>query len=209
MSKALRVLLLVSLSFNVMFVIGYFCTPTTAQAPPSTVQAADLLAEKLGLDSQQRDAFLSLRTEDRQQAEAFAQTAGILADELCREAASPTADPKTVDDLQKDLADVQALHQQGSVEHFRRFMNVLTPKQRESAAKMLAAKPASRKVRKSRILQDFDADGNGVLSPAERAKAIQALHDGHESRRETKPKHKASEHPRPKQPEGQAKGDGR
>ena len=60
MSRALRILLIASLSFNVMFIIGYLCGPSKAQAPQSTEQAAEMVSERLGLDGSQREAFLSV-----------------------------------------------------------------------------------------------------------------------------------------------------
>ena len=208
MSRALRVLLFASLSFNVMFVIGYWCAPTGAQAPQSTERAADLVAERLGLDGQQREAFLSLRQEAQQQAEELAQTAALLQDQLCRESANPAADPEAVAGLQQDLADVRQVHQQCQLDHFRRFMRVLTPKQREATVKMLHAKNSDRKLRKSRVLQEFDADKDGELSAAERAKAIQALSERHAGRHEPKPKHRTPDQPGPSQPASKRKGYG-
>ena len=207
MSRALRILLFASLSFNVMFVIGYLCAPTRAQAPQSTERAAELVTEKLGLDGSQREAFLSLRQEAQQQAEELAQAAALLQDQLCAESANPAADPEAVADLQQDLAAVRQVHQQSQLDHFSRFMKVLTPNQREAAVKILHAKNSDRKSRKSRVLQDFDADENGKLNAAERAKAIQSLRERHTGRHEAKPKHRASEQPAPSQPSGKRKGD--
>lgn len=206
MTRALRVLLVASLSFNVMFVIGYLCGPTKTQAPQSTEQAAELVTEKLGLDGPQREAFLSLRQESQQQTEELAQTAALLQDQLCSESANPAADPEAVADLQQDLADVRQVHQQSQLDHFRRFMKVLSPSQREDAVKMLHAKNSGRKLRKSRVLQEFDADNDGKLSAAERAKAIQALRERHAGRHEAKPKHRAPEQTGPSQPSSKRKG---
>jgi len=190
MSRPWRVLLLVSLSFNVMFVIGYFCTPTAGQAPESPEQAADLVAQKLGLDSRQRETFVSLRKEAHQQAAALAQTASLLQDELCSESASPAADPEAVAELEKDLADLREVNQQVQFDQFRRFMDVLTPRQREAAVKVIHSRFGDRKLRRPRVLQEFDADGDGKLSPAERAKAIQTLRERHGGRHEGKLKHR-------------------
>jgi Spy/CpxP family protein refolding chaperone len=195
MSKIARLALIASLGFNVMFAVGYFCTPTSGQAPDNSEQAADLVAQHLGLDSRQRDTFVSLRTEARQQSEELAQAASLIEAQLCSESASPTADPQAVGDLQKDLADVREAHQQLQFDQFRRFMDVLTPKQRDAALKALHSKPTDRKLRKSGILQEFDSDGDGKLSPAERAKAIQALSERQKSRRDDKLKHRTGEQP--------------
>jgi Spy/CpxP family protein refolding chaperone len=195
MSKALRILLVASLSFNVMFAIGYLSGATKAQAPQGAEQAAALVTEELGLDGSQREAFLSLRQEAQQQTEELAQTAAVLHDQLCSESANPAADPAAVADLQKDLAAVRQVHEQCQLEHFRRFMKVLTPKQREKAVKMLHAKAGGRKVRKPGALQELDADKDGKLSAAERAKAIQSLRERHAGGREPKPKHRTPEQP--------------
>ncbi len=207
MTRALRILLFASLSFNVMFVIGYLCAPSAGKAPEGPEQAATAVAQNLGLDDQQREAFLSLRNEAQQQAEELAQTASVLQDQLCTEAASPAADPAAVAELEKDLVRVQQVHQQSQLDHFRRFMKVLTPKQRENAAKMLHSKATGRKVRKAGILQEFDADKDGKLSAAERAKAIQALRERHAGGHEAKPKHRTPEQPGPTQPTTGRKGD--
>ena len=207
MSRALRVLLCASLSFNMMFVIGYLCAPTQAEAPQSTEQAATLVTRTLGLDGPQREAFLSLRQEAQQQAEELAQAAALLQDQLCSESANPAADPEAVADLQKDLADVRQVHQQCQLDHFRRFMKVLAPKQRDAAVKMVRAKNSDRKLLKSRVLQEFDADKDGKLSAAERANAIQALRERHAGKREAKPKHRTSGQPGPSHPPGKRKGD--
>jgi len=190
MSRAWRILLLVSLSFNGMFVVGYFCTQTAGQAPESPDQAANAVAQKLGLDSQQREAFLALRQEAHQQADALAQTASLLQDELCSQTASLTADPEAVAELEKDLADVREVNQQIQFDQFRRFMDVLTPGQRETTAKMLHSRSGDRKLRRPRVLQEFDTDGDGKLSPAERAKSIQTLRERHTGRHEGRPKHR-------------------
>ena len=200
MTRPLRIPLLVSLSFNAMFVIGYFCTPTAGQAPESAEQAANLVAQKLGLDSRQREAFVSLRNEAHQQAEELAQTASLLQNQLCCESASPAADPKAVAELQEDLAGVREVHQQFQLDQFRRFMDVLTPRQREAAARMLHSRFGERRLRKAHVLQEFDTDGDGKLSPAERARAIRALRERHANRREGKLKHRIPEQRTPRNP---------
>ncbi len=190
MTRALRVLLLASLSFNVMFVVGYFCAPSAGKAPESSEQAAAAVARRLGLDDQQREVFRSLRDEARKQAEELGQAADVLQDQLCSEAASPKADTAAVAELENDLACVQEVHQQSQLDHFRRFMKVLTPRQRETAARMLHAKAGDRKLRKPHVLQEFDTDKDGKLSAGERAKAMQALRERHAGGHEAKAKHR-------------------
>lgn len=174
MNRLLKGFLLVSVSFNVMFAIGYFCAPSTAKAPESPDAAAADVADQLGLDDTQRAAFAALRKEADDEAEELAQHAALLQQQLWSEAADPAADPKTVEGTAKDLGAVRDAYREVQVGQFRRFMGILTPEQRQAVTERLGAqRPGLR----ARIEREFDADGDGTLSPAERGNALRTFRE--------------------------------
>ena len=71
MNRLLKIALIISLAFNITFVIGYFSAPSSAKTAELPETAADLVQSELGLDMEQREQFMSLH------AEARARTRGI------------------------------------------------------------------------------------------------------------------------------------
>ncbi len=174
MNRLLKGFLLVSVSFNVMFAIGYFCAPSMATAPGSPDASAADVADTLGLDDTQRAAFAALRKEAHDEAEELAQHAALLQQQLWSEAADPAADQKTIEDTAKDLGAVRDAYREVQVGQFRRFMGILSPEQRQAVTERLGAqRPGLR----ARLEREFDTDGDGVLNPAERENALRAFRE--------------------------------
>jgi hypothetical protein len=174
MNRLLKGFLLVSVSFNVMFAVGYFCAPSTAEPPESPDAAAAALADKLGLDASQQATFASLRREANERAAELAQHAALLQEQLWSEAADPAADPKTIESTAKDLGAVRDAYREVQVAQFRRFMGVLTPQQRQA---VMERRRTQRPGLRARLEREFDTDGNGVLDPAERENALRAFRE--------------------------------
>jgi hypothetical protein len=82
-----------------------------------------------------------------------------------------------VEHLTAELADVRESYRQVQFGQFRRLMDALTPQQREAVVNRIHAWQQGRPFRGLRVLQQFDTDKDGKLSPDERQKAIQTLRE--------------------------------
>jgi len=177
MMNLTRIVLILSLSFNAMFVVGYFATGTSAEPSAEPEAAAQLVAKELGLDERQREAFVELRKEAEESTQELRQAASIAEEALLKAACEPKPDPERVGTLEADLSEIRKAHQSVSYGHFRRFMGLLTPEQRDAVHEKFRARGRWHEGRRQRVLREFDTDSDGRLDEQERRKAMQTIHE--------------------------------
>ena len=204
MSKLGAVLLSGSLIFNAMFAVGYF-RARTADEPVDTAErtdrAAELLAEKLGLDDDQKAKFIVLHEETRERGRELRDAAELAQQELWVESCGPESDPERVQALETDLFELRRSRRELGFDQFRRFLEILTPEQRDRVQERLRRHCPPRHSH-GRFLERFDEDKDGKLSPDERAKAIRTMRERGRKFREGRPprRHGEGRTPRPGAP---------
>lgn len=174
MSKPLAALLAVSLVFNAMFAIGYFSARTTADTKPDNGRTADIVAERLGLNDAQREQFAALRKEGRERGEELNQATLLAQESLWLESCSPGDNAERVQKLKEDLYQLHEARRKLEFEQLNKFLEILTPEQRERMGERLRRPHGPRPPWAPRFGR-FDADRDGRLSPDERDKAMGAM----------------------------------
>ena len=205
MTRLQKALLLVSLVFNAMFVIGYFATSLSAESAGSAEAAARLVGDELGLDTRQRQAFLALRKEaDAQKAE-LRQAILLAHEKLVAELCKPRRDPETVRERKIDLAELREAYRELTFRQSDRFLEMLTPKQRKGVDDRLRSH-GRRKRFDEGFVRQFDENGDGKLDPKEREKAIRAVRE--RKGRGPKPRSRGGrpDHPHRRPPKGGRRG---
>ena len=89
MNRLVKIALLISLAFNMAFLIGYFSAPTSATPTELPDHTADLVQRELGLDMSQREKFLSLHSEAGARVREFHQASALVRQDLLAESAKP------------------------------------------------------------------------------------------------------------------------
>ncbi len=175
-TRLLTVLLLLSLIFNVFFIIGAL----RHRVPPGPMAEIHQVAQELDLDDRQVARLTELR-------QTFIDESALIRSDLAkvRAAMADLLDAETVDasamrSLMDEEAEIQNRRRQLAGRQFGRFVDLLTPDQRQLLGSRMHG-PRSRGDRRPDIPQHlvdrFDADG--ALSDAERATARQQLANGH------------------------------
>lgn len=176
MTRATKAILVVSLVFNIMFAIGYVASSLSATPSDTAESAADLVSRKLGLDDEQRRAFLKLRKETQKRKRELRQAMGLARERLTAEQCKADRDDETIRRLKADVDALRQSYREISFHQSDRFLTMLTPKQRKQLHDFLRkqGKPADYD---EEFLKQFDEDGDGKLSRAERDKAIRATRE--------------------------------
>jgi len=161
------ILLGLSITFNVFFA-GGFLEARSASVRLGATDGADLVAERLGLSPEQRQAYERLRDEASGDARQAREAIFAARQEFWTMLGDESADPAQLRDLVEFEADQGRQLRVQMLGRCREFMGVLAPPQRaalvEAVLKREAGRPGARPV-----LGQFDADGDGRLSDAERA----------------------------------------
>jgi len=174
MTRFQKALLLASLVFNAMVVIGYFATSLTSESAGSAEAAARLVGDELGLDTHQREAFLELRREaDAQKAE-LRQAIELAHEKLVAELCKARRDPEMLRERQTALAELRDAYRELTFRHSDRFLGMLTPEQRQDVGQRLGRRGRHRRLRDA-FLRRYDEDGDGELNQEEREDAIRAV----------------------------------
>ena len=176
MSKLARILLGVSLLFNAMFAIGYLSAQTSADTTTTPTRTADLVADKLGLDASQREAFIALRQEIGEKAHELQQAALVAEQELWVASCDPKADPENIAKLKSDLSEFRRARRELGFRQFNRFLELLTPEQRKSVTEKLRRHGPHGRFRGPHWGR-FDTDKDGKLSKDERAKLMESCRE--------------------------------
>jgi len=174
MNKPLAALLAISLVFNAMFAVGYFSARSTGGTQPGNGHTTDIVAERLGLDDTQREKFAALRKNGRERGEELNQATLLAQEGLWLESCAPEGNAERVQKLKDDLYQLHEARRQLEFEQLNKFLEILTPEQRERMGERLRQPHGPRPPWAPRFGR-FDADRDGRLSPEEREKAMGAM----------------------------------
>jgi Spy/CpxP family protein refolding chaperone len=177
MSRLLKIALIISLAFNITFVIGYFSAPSSAKTTELPEAAADLVQSELGLDMEQREQFVSLHAEARARTRDLIETMSIVRQQLLAESAEDEPDTEKIAKLQSELDRLRDEHRMCHQNLFRKFMDSLTDHQRHTVHEKLRYGRPPHWLRHQRLIREFDKDGDGRLNEEERGQAIQAVRE--------------------------------
>ncbi|MDP7070108.1 MAG: periplasmic heavy metal sensor [Phycisphaerales bacterium] len=162
-SRLLLVLLILSLIFNVFFLIGALRQPAKRNAMAELAR----VAHELRLDDRQAERFGELR-------DSFRGEAGVVGEELrevrqaIRDAlASESVDTAALEQLMARESELIASRRELAAGHFGRFVDLLTPQQRHDLGRRLHGGRGERPGDPHLLVQKFDADGDGALDDVE------------------------------------------
>jgi Spy/CpxP family protein refolding chaperone len=198
MNRLLKIALIISLAFNITFVIGYFSAPSSAKPTELPEAAADLVQSELGLDMEQREKFISLHAEATARTRDLIETMSIVRQQLLAESAEDEPNAEKIAGLQSELDRLRDEHRTYHYNLFQKFMDSLTEHQRRTVYEKLRYGRPPHWLRHQRLVREFDKDGDGRLNEQERGQAIQAVRERfHKRFGDTDHRHS---HPRPDGP---------
>jgi hypothetical protein len=177
MNRLLKIALIISLAFNITFVIGYFSAPSSAKTTELPEAAADLVQSELGLDMEQREQFMSLHAEAKARTRDLIETMSIVRQQLLAESAEEEPDTEKIARLQSELDRLRDEHRTCHYNLFQKFMDSLTDHQRRTVYEKLRYGRPPHWLRHQRLVREFDKDGDGRLNEEERGQAIQAVRE--------------------------------
>ncbi len=187
--------LALSALFNVFFLAGYVQARRMAAA--EVVRASDVTERvrgELGLDPAQSALFDDLRRNWREDAEVYRENLALLRQDMVEELDREPRDPARLGAVLEREAELRRQWRFAEAGRFGDFLGALTPEQRR---KLMGRLEHGGPRRGGRLMQQFDANRDGVLDPDERAQAREHTR----SRFADRPRH----WPQP----GSAEGDGR
>lgn len=161
--------LVLSVLFNVFFVAGYLQARREA-----AVRAAGRVPGELDLDATQAALFTELRQGNSADAEVFADSLALVRQELVDELGSGTPDPQRLAGLVERESELVRERSLAEAARLNRFVDALTPEQRRKLMHRLNRSGAF-EGRRRRILERFDANGDGTLDERERAAARESF----------------------------------
>jgi len=180
MNKLFQVVLAVSLSFNVMFVLGYLTAGQPAVAAQeqaiTSQQAGNLVADKLHLDSNQKEQFVRLREETAARLRELRELIGQYEAVLWSEMAGPGRDWQRIASIRGELEELRRDQRELRWQQYQKFLALLTDEQRRIVEEKMR-RQAGPGVGRPDLRERFDSDGDGRLSDAERARAVQAMRE--------------------------------
>ncbi len=171
--------LAMSVLFNVFFVVGFARARAQLELVESSNGASRVVASELDLNDEQRAVFSTLRASMRDEMAAYRDEIALTQSELAAELGRENPDLDRVRNLVARKADLDRQRQLVAVRRFGEFVDVLTPQQcRRLSSRVHHGPPGAG--RRARLLERFDADGDGELNEQERAAAREHM----ESRRQ-------------------------
>ncbi|MEW6356151.1 MAG: Spy/CpxP family protein refolding chaperone [Planctomycetota bacterium] len=182
MKMLASVVLLVSLVFNVAFVVGYLVSRSTPETLATAEKVTEVVADDLALDPAQREKFAALYKKSQDDGAKLQEAIRMTRESLTAELSSPSPDPERVRTLQGELPELYRAYREASLKHYKEFMETLTPEQRRQAAERIEQqekhhwrRPHHPPWMQGKPLERFDADGDGQLNEEERAKARESV----------------------------------
>ncbi len=172
--------LILSVLFNVFFVVGY----VQARRTRAVGDVTGRVVNELGLDTAQSKLFAELRSRDREDAEVYQDSLTLVRQELVEELNRLESNPQRlvgIIDQEAELHRQRRLAEAGSLND---FVASLTPDQRRKLMKRLSGATMHER-RREEMLRRFDADGDGKIDEHERLAArefMQTRRAQHEQR---------------------------
>ncbi len=174
-SKLSWLLLALSGTFNAFFTGGFLHARSSSQA---VAQADDgrarLVAERLALSPEQRRSYRQLRSDFAAEADRLRQAIALAREERFAELSADRPDPLRVRRINERLLALQMEYRELAEDFRQQFVQILTPAQRRAMVNLVRDR-LRRQAALRRLRRRFDTDGDGVLSPRERAAAAQRL----------------------------------
>ncbi len=161
--------LALSLLFNIFFAAGYMQARAQAERADRSNGIPQLVAEELNLDDAQAALFSRLRSSMKDEAAVIEDAIALGQQELVDELGKETPDLDGVRALVARSADLHQQRRAAGAERFSQFLSALTPEQCRMMSRKLHH--GRWKGRSFRMLERFDADGDGALNDEERAAA--------------------------------------
>lgn len=175
-SKGLLIALGVSLLFNVFVLVGFARARThLPHRPMNDARMIERMVRDLNLTEEQRKVLVSLREDQRRQAEDFDQNLALIRENLDEELRNESPDLERIRQLVAEEADLYRQRRMAGATLFERFVNQLTPGQRQKLRDV--TRPPHRELPKlgPKIVERFDANRNGRLDPDEARAARQEM----------------------------------
>jgi Spy/CpxP family protein refolding chaperone len=180
MRKLPWILLAVSITFNFAFTGGLLEAQSARQEAAEPEQTpgdkAQLVADKLGLTGEQREAYIDARTRLSREGAKLREAMALAREERRAELAKAAPDLARVAQIEADIADLACQMRLLAAEHLKQFAGRLGPDQRRRLSGMMHRRsPRGGKV--PPMLKRFDTDGDGKLSEQERKAARRHFHE--------------------------------
>jgi hypothetical protein len=170
----LWLLLALSLLFNIFFAAGYVKARAEAKGTDRDELTRARIEEMLDLDQSQAAAFARLRSEMREDAENLDDAIALASHDLLAELSRQSPDLDRVRQIVARKAELHEQRRRAGVQRFNEFLSVLSPEQCRRLSRGVHARPPGRRMQ-HRIMEMFDADGDGQLDDGERAEAEQFI----------------------------------
>ena len=175
-SKGLIIALGVSLLFNVFVLVGFARARThLPQRPMNDARMIERMTRDLSLNDQQRKVLESLREDQRRQAEDFDQNLALIRENLDDELHNESPDLERIRQLVAEEADLYRQRRMVGATLFERFVNELTPQQRQKLREVTRSPHRELPKLGPKIVERFDANRNGRLDPDEARAARQEM----------------------------------
>jgi Spy/CpxP family protein refolding chaperone len=175
-SRALLAALGVSLLFNVFVLVGF--ARARAHHPDRLMNDSRMIermVRDLNLNEQQRNVLVSLRENQRNQAQEFDESLALIRENLDAELRNPSPDLERIRALVAEEAELYRQRRMAGANMFGRFLSELTPDQRQKLRDV--TRPPHRELPKlgPKVVERFDANRNGRLDPDEARAARQEM----------------------------------
>lgn len=183
-----------SIGFNLMFIGGYAYQNYVAPSPaapdgPGTIEVSPQPESSvvddlnLHLNAQQKEAIGEVQSQLQQEQASTQQNMYLTKQALWQEMSRPEPDQQRISELNQEVRDLhQQLREQQS-QQFNEFMNTLNPEQRQAVVNRAKKQQEKRYGHFHRkVMEKFDANGDGQLSEEERRSARQKMMKHHKKR---------------------------
>lgn len=183
MNRLPWILLMLSIAFNVTFMGGFFHARTVADSSsteqPDEDVVANKVADEMGLSADQRNKFMSLRTEMEGKLRDLHEAIELAHEEWLAETSKPSPDPEAVAAAQEELTRLQMESRKLRFSSLQQFMGILTPEQRKRASERMGRGMHHHGRGKEDFLRRFDTNGDGVVDENERENAREMIGKKH------------------------------
>ena|GEM_PF-3591200 len=138
------VALAVSVALNVFFLIGYYRAAVLAERVETPAGTAEVIAERLGLDSGQRAIFDRVRAEARADARSYTAKASATVNAYWAEMVAEAPDPVLLEQYLSQAAERNLAFNRVITKRMRTFLAALTPRQRREFVDRVRSRPVLR-----------------------------------------------------------------